>query len=140
MNGFTEAAAIHCRIEYHQGQGQQGKESLESHCCDRGHFSPHASDESRSDECLHKSKSGSQNLGSRTYEAYVKKFKIFLHHKPGSYRIKNLEDTGNEEYESCDEGTQPSEFLKTIFHNDYLFTASSTTAFTLAKISSGGSI
>ena len=64
---------------------------------------------------------------------------IFLHDKTRSYRIKELEDAGYKENESCDKTAESFQSQKEIIHIIY-FKAESTTAFTFSNIAPGGSI
>ena len=59
MNGFSEASAVHFRVEDYKYQCQQGEESLYGHCCDCGHASPYTGDEGCSDDSLGQGEYGS---------------------------------------------------------------------------------
>ena len=65
---------------------------------------------------------------------------ILFYHEPGARRVKELEYPCQQEYDSDDEGAQPPDpIMESLgFHSSVI--RSSITAFTFAKISSGGSI
>ena len=65
---------------------------------------------------------------------------VFLHHKPGPYRVHELDDAGEEEHHSGNETAEALKAQKKVSHVLYLFIAESTADLIFAKIASGGSI
>ncbi len=116
MYGLSEASAVHLRIENDKGEGKQGKEALENHGGSGGCSSPYAGDERCSDDGFRKGEEGSEGLCRKTEEAYVQEVEIFVHDEARPDRIDELEDAGDEEYETCYEAAEASESFDNVFH------------------------
>ncbi len=92
MDGFPEAAAVHLRIKYDQGEGQQSEEPLESHGGDGCSPSPYSGYQRRADDCLREGQQSAERLGRESEESDVHEVEILIHHEAGPYRIEELED------------------------------------------------
>ena len=138
VDGFSEASAVHFRIEYHQGKGQEGEEGLECHCGDSGRLSPYAGDEGCSYDGFRKGEGCSENLCREAEESHMQEIQIFSHYETGTYGVHEFEDASDEEYETGYEAAKTLQSKNQISH--FYAIAESTTVFTLSNIAPGGSI
>ena len=116
VDRFAEASAVHLRVEDDKQQRQQCEESLEGEGRKGESLSPYSCDESCSDDCFGKCKCNCEELGCRLHEAEMEEVEIAVHDETGSYRIKELDDAGKEEYESGDESAESLRALEYVFH------------------------
>ena len=108
MDGFSKASAVHRRVEDDKQESEKGEECLKrngSNPCDP---SPYTSHKCSSDYGLNKSEQHSETFSCSSKESKVEEIKVFVHDESRSHRVHELEDAGDEEYDSADDSTEAS--------------------------------
>ena len=100
MDGFTEASAVHLRVEYYKEEGEEGEESLEGKGSDACRLPPYTCYQGSTYYGFCQCERDSKRLGYEGKELQVKEVHIFRHDQSGTYRIHELQDASDEEDET----------------------------------------
>ena len=100
MDGFTEASAVHLRVEYYKEEGEEGEESLEGKGSDACRLPPYTCYKSRSYEGFCQCECDSKRFGGKAKELKMEKVHIFRHDQSGTYRIHKFQNASYEEDET----------------------------------------